>query len=423
MTEAEIFSPEFMAHFAESAMRIAERKIAEGNARLAEKPPIVPILPRLATGGGFTGLFLWDSCFCTMWAKYAPERFPVTTTLDNFYNLQRDDGFICREFQSDGKPYWSSEHPISFNPPILSWAELQLFEAGVTDLERLRKVFPHLKRHYEFCRRTYRRPDGLYFGDALGCGMDDLPRMPYESAADCHAGIDIKIEHITADSKGMWKFVSAGNLYCWNKQMGWIDISSQMALNARCLRRISELIGATAEASRFAADHAELGRVINEKCFDEERGFYFDYHAGKVIPRYHAGAFWVLIAGVVPPERLDRVVAVLRDEKIFNRPVPFPSLGANEQEYAPEFGYWPGPVWPPTTYVALCGLKFAGREADARYFARRYYRACAELFHQTGTVFENISPEQYDHPKANAGRDFCGWGALAPVAIAREFLA
>lgn len=414
------FEPEFMADFCEDVLRIAERKMAESKELLAKNPPVRPLLPRLATGGGFTGLFLWDSCFCTMWAKFAPERFPVTTTLDNFYNLQQEDGFICREFKSDGRAFWSKEHPISFNPPILSWAEIQLYDAGVTGIDRLRQVYPKLKKHYEFCRRTYRRSDGLYFGDALGCGMDDLPRMPFEKHNDAHSGIDIKPEHITVESR-MWDFVSRTDLYCWNRQMGWIDISSQMALNALNMKRIAALIGKQADAEMFAMHHAELAEIINEKCFDESRGFYFDFYNGKVIPRYHAGAFWVMIAGVVPRERISQVVAVLRDEKIFNRPVPFPSLGACDKDYDPEKGYWPGPVWPPTAYVAIQGLRAMGEEEEAVYFARKYYNAVAELYRKTGTVFENISPEQYDHPKEFAGRDFCGWAALAPVALYHDF--
>ena len=88
-TEAAVkgeFSPELQKKFYEAAFAIARKKIAEGEARIAAKPPKKKILPRLATGGGFSGLFVWDTCFCVLWAKYDMS-LPVTTSLDNFYNL------------------------------------------------------------------------------------------------------------------------------------------------------------------------------------------------------------------------------------------------------------------------------------------------------------------------------------------------
>ena len=417
------FDEKFMREFYEAALQIAEKKIQEGEAYLRDNPPSRKLLPRIATGGGFSGLFLWDSAFCCIWAKHEPKRFPITTTLDNFYLLQDEDGYICREFQADGKPYWSRKHPVSFNPPILSWAELELFEHGVTDVERLKKVFPHLKKHFDFCWRNYRRSeDGLFFGDALGSGMDNLPRQPIGCDFDIHGGIDIKLEHVLADNKRIWEMLKTRTLYCWNRQMGWIDYSSQMAFNAANLAKIAAAIGAEDEAIRLRDKFAEMKQIINEQCYDPERGFYFDCYKGEVIPRYHAGAFWALLSGIVPAERVEAVCRVICDEKIFNRPIPFPSLAACEKKYDPENGYWLGSSWPPTTYVGIRGLQAMGRGDLALDFARRYYNANAELFRVSGTVWENISPEQCRQPKGHSGSSFCGWGALAPVAIYKEFL-
>ena len=116
------FSKELQEKYYKGAFEIARKKMEEGQNALKNNPPKREILPRLATGGGFSGLFVWDTCFCVMWAKY-DMTLPVTTSLDNFYNLQTEDGAICREFSYDGKPAWNGCHPISWNPPLLSWAE------------------------------------------------------------------------------------------------------------------------------------------------------------------------------------------------------------------------------------------------------------------------------------------------------------
>lgn len=417
----ENFKPEFMEAFCESALKMGEKKTQEIKDRRAKLKCVEGLKPSFHAGGTLTSSFLWDTAFCTMWARHAPDRFPITDALDNFYLFQDDDGFICREFQTDGKPYWSKEHPIACNPPILAWAELELFQTKVTGKDRLAKVYPHLKKHHEFCWKTYRRDDGLFFGDALGGGMDDIPRQP-KKPYNKEGGIVLEEKHVLADSKGYWHRIKNNPLYSWNKQMGWIDMTAQMAFNALNLSKIAKELGKDGDAAKFKAQHAELAKLINEKCWDEKRGFYFDYYDGETIPRYHAGSFWVMIAEVVPQERVKRFVSVLKDPAIFNRPVPFPALAACEPEYEPGGGYWKGTVWPPTTYMAIRGLMKVGEKEFAKDVARRYYNANAQRWRKTGTFFENISPEQCEHGTRTGGKDFCGWGALAPVAIYKEIL-
>lgn len=38
-----------------------------------------------------------------------------------------------------------------------------------------------------------------------------------------------------------------------------------------------------------------------------------------------------------------------------------------------------------------------------------------------GTVMENMSPEQCGEKRARSQGDFCGWGALVPLALPRDF--
>ena len=42
-------------------------------------------------------IFLWDSCFMTMFCNYAYPLVPGISTLDNFYAKQHEDGEISRE--------------------------------------------------------------------------------------------------------------------------------------------------------------------------------------------------------------------------------------------------------------------------------------------------------------------------------------
>ena len=402
--------------FYEAALRIADRK-------LDREGPFGPVLrPRLGTGGNFSDLFLWDTVFCIFWAKYHPERYPLENSLDNFYRLADVDGFISRQYLPTGESKWSKEHPISFAPPILAWAELELAEAGLFP-GRLERVYPALVRHHAFCRAHFRQPDGMFFSDPFGCGLDNLPRWP-RSGPDPTGGIPLRKEHIhPAFQATTAKKLLPDPRFCWNRQADWIDTSAQMAFNARNLARIAERIGCPGrEIDAYRQEHAAIAAAINRIAWSEADGFYFDTLAdGTPIRRFFATSYWTLPAGVVPEERLDRYLAHLNDPAKFCRPVPVPTLAADDPDYDPENGYSAGPVWIFMDYMILRGLRSCGREALARSIASKLFEGTLRLFRSTGTIWENYSPEDSGRP-AKGEPDFCGWSALAPIAVRREFL-
>ena len=415
----------FVRAYRDGAVAIARRKMAD-DAAGREKTGI-KAAPRLSTGGSFSGIFLWDTAFCCIWAARLPKgTLPAFESLDNLYRLALPDGFICREYTASGKPTWDDRHPVSFAPPLLSWAEYELFTHGHTDLTRLRNVLPILVRHHDACKRRFRRADGLYFGDMLGSGMDELPRWPVgKKPEECGEGkIDFSRDTIGPESRDMWDmpwFQSFLPHFNWNRQAAWIDLSSQMALDAKMISAIAAKLGWGVTAENFKNEHAEISAAINRLCWDEATGFYYDRGPDGLIMRRHAGAFWTLIAGVATGERAARLARAALDEKGFGRPCGLPALPADDPDYRPETGYWCGVVWPPTTYMTVRGLAETGHREAAELIARRWYNANAALWERDRTCYENISPEQCDHAKTRSGRDFCGWSALAPVAIPVDF--
>jgi hypothetical protein len=71
----------------------------------------------------------------------------------------------------------------------------------------------------------------------------------------------------------------------------------------------------------------------------------------------------------------------------------------------------------------LCGLRKYGYEKNARQIAEKFYKATLHVWEATGTIWENYLPEYSDRePGRVSSPDFCGWSALAPITIYREFL-
>jgi hypothetical protein len=391
-------------------MYAAALALVKRNVRGGEREPFfkAPFLDAAFSGS----IYLWDSCFMAAYAKHHLDVLPIGQALDNFYSLQDGDGWICREYTKEGLPFWPKEHPVSCNPPLLAFAELELHGRS-RDLARLKRVYPQLRAHWRYMQGAFRMPDGLHFNDAFGSGMDNIPRYP-EGWQDDGQGIVLRDLHPEL-------FVYTGLSPRWNRQGRMVDISAQMALCARQLARIATLVGAQDEVAGYERAHGEIAEALNRLCWHEGDGWYYDLGHGEQVPRRHIGAFWVLWAGIAPPARAQRMLARLTDPAQFWRRIPVASTPADDPRFAPRGAYWLGSVWAPTNYMLLRGLEQAGQQALAQRLARRYYAAVAAVYRDTGTFWENYAPDALS-PGSQARADFCGWTALAPIALWHEYI-
>jgi hypothetical protein len=389
----------------ETALSIAKKKIRGGPSDPVYKNPFVD-------AAFSSNIFYWDTCFIACYAKYHPGELPVASALDNFYGRMEPDGFISREYTKEGKTMWPKEHPVSINPPLLGFAELELYSQQ-PDTERLKRVYPFLKKHFYFLVKHYRMDDHLFFSDALGSGMDNIPRYPDGWQDD---GKGIVLENLYPDI-----FKYEGLSPAWNKQGRSVDFSSQMALFAENLISIAGIISEKADIVSYRMYYDETKKAINEHCWNEEDGFYYDLGYGKQIIRMHIGMFWTLMAGIVPEERVENVIRHLTNPDKFWRTIPVSSYPADQKEYSKEGSYWLGSVWAPTNYMIIRGLMRYNKKKLAKKLAMQYYSAVAEVFKQTKTFYENYAPDAIS--KGNQARpDFCGWTGIVPITIYREFI-
>jgi Mannosylglycerate hydrolase MGH1-like glycoside hydrolase domain len=416
-------TPELSREMYDKALAITKRKVRGGNSEPFFKKPFVD--------AAFSdNIFLWDTCFIVCFAKYHLEELPVYQALDNFYDRMEPDGFICREYRKDGRPLWSKEHPVSINPPLLAFAETEIYTVK-KDKERLKKVYPTLKKNFEFHVNRYQGEDKLFWGDTLGMGMDNIPRFPrgwttQEGNGMTHHELGAELEKMSGSTaeERLNRFISeyVETLQgVWNKDGRLVDFSAQMAMYALQLKGIAQEIGETQDITDYETFHAEVKEALNAKCWNEEDAFYYDLGYGKQIKRKHIGMYWALLGELVPNDKLEAFLAHLTDPKEFYRKTPLPALSANDPDYKGWGDYWLGGVWAPTSYMVLKGLTANGQHALASDLAEKTYAAIAEVFQATGTFWENYAPDliSYGMPAKN---DFCGWTGLVPIAIYKEYL-
>lgn len=383
-------APFWKGHDREVEMYWHAWRIAIGNIRQPQEGSgfVSPYLDIAYNGN----IFMWDMSFMMMYARYGYRYFPFQRSLDNFYAKQHPDGFICREIRADGSDCFERYDPTSTGPDLLPWVELAYYRQ-FGDTERLHRVFPALCAYAKWWRLNRTWPDGSYWSSGWGTGMDNMPRV----------------------REGYNPIYSHGH-------MSWLDTNLQQYLVDASLLQIGFYIERWQEIEEMEDEMKFLKRYLNEKMWDESRGFLCDRYAdGELCSTVGIGAFWALQTDVLDSARLDRLVAHLRDTAEFNRPHRVPSLAANHPKYNPNGRYWQGGVWPGTNYMLIDGLWTKGYRELAQEIAENHYRAVFEVWKKSGTFWEYYAPERIE-PGFMARKDFVGWTGLPPIALFIEYI-
>jgi len=364
-------------------------------------------------------IFLWDTCFMTMFCNYGHPLVPGIGSLDNFYAKQHADGEICREIDRrtgrdysewvnrEGRPLFSRwgwagvrNDPVVYqgrgapqplpqltldaqNHPILAWAELESYRV-TGDRDRLKLVHSPLIHYYRSLQKYLRQGNELYVTD--WASMDNSPRNAFLKSGGCA-----------------------------------VDTSSQMVLFARNLSTIARRLGESAEARGFEREAEELSRKINTLMWDPTNRFYFDLTwEGKPAPVKTIGAFWTLVAGVASPAQAKDLMRELSNPQTFKRLHRVPTLAADQNGYDPAGGYWRGAVWAPTSTMVIRGLEQYGQGELAREIALNHLDLMGQVFQQTGTIWENYAPDA-PQPGRPAKADFVGWSGIGPILYLLEY--
>ncbi len=338
-------------------------------------------------------LYMWDSVFITLFGRYGDRAFKFQHTLDNFYGKQHPDGGVCRQFrEANGSECYSRFDPAGSGPNVLGLSEYEYF-LQFGDLARVGQVFPALVA-YGLWNRKYRTwPSGGYWGTGLSSGMENQPRIP--------AGGDLQLDHA---------------------HRTWVDATLQAVLANHIVLVFADLLGRRDEVQDFEEENAALIPFINQRLWDENTGFFHDLRRdqSRLTEVKTIGAYWALLANVVPQERLPRFVSHLDTESEFRRLHRIPSLSADTPGYDADGGLWLGGVWAPTNYMVLRGLSERGLDDLAQQIAENHYFNVIESFEKTGSVWEHHAP---DAPSEGRGRsNFVGWTGITPIAVLFEYL-
>lgn len=370
-------------------------EIAAG--RVRKGPEGLPASPYMDENCYDSDIWIWDTCFMSLFSKYAPKSFPGMESLDNFYipiHENRKAGLNIH---------------LRDNPPLFAWAELDhyLFNADKKRIQRIFNDKQYLQKHFAWfntVEKGSKQPcshQGIFLGrvgdkgftwTGGASGMDNTPR-----GRDCGG---------------------------YGKIM-WVDAISQQAMSALYISALYKLQGKSKEAAQWNKSYETLKKTINDLYWNEEDGFYYDVciESGKHSKVKTLASLWPLMARVATREQAEKVVKHLENPKEFGGDFPWPTLSRDDQDYNDETGdYWKGGIWLPLAYMGTKALENYGYHDLANEYAEKLLLQQLRTYQEVTphTIWECYSPSR-NIPSTEHGRrarpDFCGWSALGPISL------
>lgn len=154
-------------------------------------------------------------------------------------------------------------------------------------------------------------------------------------------------------------------------------VNTIYALGEQSLARLCAQAGDAAGAQEYARRAERTRRSLIEKCWDPERGLFFDL-AGpeeKQLRVNTVSSLMPLALPELPREMAQRLIAHVEDPREYAAPYPVPSVAMDEPSYvAGRCGdkmLWRGPSWMNTNWYVWRGLREHGRRDLADHVADR----------------------------------------------------
>jgi hypothetical protein len=239
-------------------------------------------------------------------------------------------------------------------PPIHGWALSRMMRRrGLLTGERAREIYPRLVRWTEWWMRE-RDHDG-----------DGLPEY--------HHGNDSGWDNATVFDGG---YPVAGP-----------DLAAFLVLQMDALALLARRLRLLRDAARWRRDADALLRRLVARLWDGRRFRARKAFGGDPFPEGDSliNAMPIVLGTRLPFAIRTRLAdALAPDGRFVTRFGP-----ATESPSSPLYragAYWRGPVWAPTTLIAVDGLARAGYPAQAREIARRFCETCRTA----GTFAENF---------------------------------
>src|ERR671933_2182504 len=344
--------------------------------------------------GSYPFQWLWDSCFHAI-ALLTVDADLAKQEIRCLLQGAQPDGFIPHMLLWDRRSHPAAVADFSIvlaepfytatvQPPVLARAVWRVYQA-TKDAAFLAEVLPATMRFFRWLK-AYRDPDDDHLIAIIQpdeSGLDASPK--YDHLMNLH---DVPTEHVGAALRASMDRLFS--VYAPHREdpgrllgldvFNWEDVmvNSIYADGLQCLGGLVREAGfPPAEAAEFERRGRRVLGALEEKCWDERSGVFWDLY-GYEENRAHTLTFSCLFPLIL--DSLDRyMVRRLVEEHLLNErefwlPYPIPSVAAGEPSFDPSYqtqAIWRGPTWMNVNWYLYWGLRAHGYLDLATELAKR----------------------------------------------------
>lgn len=299
--------------------------------------------------GHFDAFWAWDSWeHAAAISIFNPEL--AKDQMKTMFDYQTPEGMIVDLISLNKK----ENNIVCSKPPIASWATYMVYQRS-KDKNFIKEMLPKLLKYHEW-RYKYRDHDqnGL-------CEYGGTDAKVY--MGQWESGMDVAVKF-----HGVKMLKNTEGAYSFDQES--IELNSYLCAEKFYLAYMLDEIGDKATAAKFREEGKKLKKVIQEKFFDKETGFFYDRKSGtgELVKVIDISGWIPLFTKVATPEQAEAVKKNMLDPDLFGTYFPFSSLNHKHPLYQPDKGYFRGQTWMNYTYFGIRGFKNYGfTEEAAKY--------------------------------------------------------
>ena len=327
-----------------------------------------------------------------------------------YMEQQDSSGLIAYRHGPRGKQDYSHKNMPTTSAPFFSWINWNIYNTG-KDRQFLKEAYNSGMRYVNWliANRDLNH-NGTFEWGPYGIieNVRDWYNAVFQVSAERY--LDVDKEDISDE------------LEC-------LDLTLMVIKEERCLALMATSLGKPEEANEWNRKANETARLVNQRMWDDSTGFYYsvnkkDYSfkfMSRDLRRQEMIGFLALWAGVVTPERAQKLLAALTDTTRFWRKYGIPSLSARDDWYSPYVDYcckWNGPVWLLWNYMIYEGLKDYGFKDTAHELEQKLVHCVVAQLSKNHNFWESYSP---DNEALNCPENYI-WDSIMAKLLIEEYL-
>lgn len=386
-----------------------------------EKSSLIPLPnPYIVPGGRFGEVYYWDSYFTMLGLQESGKTEMIQAMVDNFTYLIYKTGHI----PNANRTYYIGRSQPPFYALML---KLLSQEKGI---KVLIDYLPYLEKEYEFwtegkrllradtkaVKRIVKMPDGSVlnrYWDNHCSPRPEAYKEDFELAKHSKQKPEELYRHLRAAAESGWDFSSR-----WFKNPDAFDsihTTDIIPVDLNCLlvyleETLAEIYASQKSnitAKKYKALAQNRRESIQKYCWNEQKGFYFDYDFVQACQKEYEtlAAVFPLFFSIATQEQASKVAQIIEDKFLKSGGLLTTLLFTGQQWDAPN-------GWAPMQWIAYKGLMNYGFIELAIKIKTRWVELNLKVYQETGKMTEKYNVNDQDS-KAGGGeypnQDGFGW--------------